>query len=75
MSGIRAVVSSDVGTVKAIAIETGLFTLDDIGGFEEMLQGFLDGSLTDHFWIVFEDETNSIVGAAYYAPEPFSYRM
>jgi ribosomal protein S18 acetylase RimI-like enzyme len=75
VSGIRAVVSADGKAVNAIAIETGLFTADDIGGFKETLQGFLDGSLSDHRWIVLEDEANAIVGAAYYAPEPFSDRM
>jgi ribosomal protein S18 acetylase RimI-like enzyme len=75
VSGIRAVVNADLWAVKAIAIETELFTADDIGGFEDMLQGFLDGSLTDHFWIVLENGADAIVGAAYYAPEPFSDRM
>jgi ribosomal protein S18 acetylase RimI-like enzyme len=72
---IRAVLRADAEVVKAIAIETGLFTADDIGGFEDMLEGFLNNNLTDHFWIVLEDETNAIVGAAYYAPEPLSDRM
>jgi hypothetical protein len=75
VSGIRAVVNADLWAVKAVAIETELFTAEDIGGFEDMLQGFLDGSLTDHFWIVLEDGADAIVGAAYYAPEPFSDRM
>ena len=56
-------------------MDNGLFAPDDMGGFDEMLRGFLDGSLDEHRWIVAEEAIGRVVGAAYYAPEQFADRV
>ncbi len=50
-----------------------MFTLDEVGFFDELLDGFLDGSAEDAHWLVVE-ESEAVVAAAYYAPEPFADR-
>ncbi len=67
---IRAAITSDAAAIKTIEVETGLFPPDDLST-NEIFAGYLEGSLENHFWIVLENES-SIVGAAYFAPEPFS---
>lgn len=71
---IRAVTTADANTVKSIAVESGLFAPDELDGFEEILSGYLDGSLEEHRWIVWEKD-GVVGGAAYVAPEPFSDRV
>lgn len=71
---IRPAAPDDVGAVKRIAVEAGLFGEDDVAFFDEMLAGSFDGSMTDHHWLVVE-AGGTIVAAAYYAPEPFADRM
>ena len=72
---IRAATTNDASAVKTIAVESGLFAPDDMGDFDEMLSGYFDGTLADHSWVVLETAERTVVGAAYYAPEPFSDRM
>lgn len=72
---IRAAVHADSEAIRALAISNGMFAAEDMGGFDEMLGGYLNGTLDRHFWIVAEDDHGAIAGASYYAPEPFSYRM
>ena len=72
---IRAATSSDAASIKLIAVQTGLFEPEEMGEFEEILSGYLNGSRADDFWIVLQGVDGEIVGAAYYAPEPFSDRV
>ena len=72
---IRAASESDRAAVQTIQIATGLFAADELGDSDAMFDGSMDGSLVDHFWIVSESEAGVVVGAAYFAPEPFSDRM
>jgi ribosomal protein S18 acetylase RimI-like enzyme len=65
----------DVDTIKSIAVETEMFGVDDTGFVDDTVVGILDGTLTDHRFVVHEAEDGVVVGAAYYAPEPFSDRM
>ena len=51
-----------------------MFGPDDVGFFDEMINGFLDGTLNDNHWLVVEHRSR-VVAAAYYAPEPFADRM
>ena len=69
---IRFADPGEAEVIKGLALGNGMFHADEMGDFEEMLSGFFAGTLVDHFWIVAEDEHGSILGAAYYAPEPFS---
>ena len=35
----------------------------------------IQGDFAEHAWIVLENDASAVVGAAYYAPEPFSFHM
>jgi ribosomal protein S18 acetylase RimI-like enzyme len=59
---LRPATAGDADDIRRLAIDNG------------MLSGYLDGSLSGHSWIVLERDGN-IVGAAYYAPEPFAGRL
>lgn len=74
---VRAAIEGDVEKIKHLALVNHMFEPDEIGMFDEMLAGFFDGSLSDHYWIVAdtEDDSAEIAAAAYFAPEPFSDRM
>ena len=74
-SRIRAATETDRAAVQAIQVETGLFAADELDDSDAMFDGAMDGSLVDHVWIVSEREVGVVVGAAYFAPEPFSDRM
>lgn len=71
---LRTATAADIDPIKQIAVATNMFGPDDVGLFDEMITGFLDGTMDDNHWLVVEDQS-SIVAAAYYAPEPFSDRM
>lgn len=75
VAGVRAAVAGDALAICGLAVDNGMFAPDDLGEFEEMLQGYLDGSLDTHRWIVGQDDVGRVVGAAYYAPEPFADRV
>lgn len=72
---VRAAGADDVVPIHALAVDNALFAPDDLAGFDEMLQGYLDGSLEEHRWVVADDPAGRILGAAYYAPEPFADRL
>jgi hypothetical protein len=71
---IRTAAAADIDTIKQIAVDTNMFGPDDEGFFDEMITGFLDGSMDSNHWLVVEHD-DTVVAAAYYAPEPFSDRM
>ena len=64
---IRLATQADVSAVRAISDETGLSDPDD----GAMLEPFDD----DHTWIVLEDDSGVVVGAAYFGPESHSDRV
>lgn len=72
---IRDVSAGDVESVRRLAVSNGMFAEDDLDGFDEMLGGYLDGTLTGHRWMVALDADGVTAGAAYVAPEPFADRM
>jgi ribosomal protein S18 acetylase RimI-like enzyme len=72
---IRPATADDAQAIRTIAVATELFAADELDGFDERLTGYLDGSLADDAWLVLEADGGEVVGAAYYAPEPFSDRM
>lgn len=71
---IRSATGDDIDRIRRLAIDNGLFGPDEMDGFDEMLAGYLDGSMVGHDWIVLERD-GDIAGAAYYAPEPFADRL
>lgn len=72
---VRAATPAETQSIRQLALDNHMFQPDEMGDFDEMLTGFFDGSLDDHRWIVATDDTDLVVAAAYYAPEPFSDRM
>jgi ribosomal protein S18 acetylase RimI-like enzyme len=72
---IRDATVQDIPTIQTIAVDTNMFGVDDVGFFDEMVVGALDGTLDNHRWLVSEAADGRVVGAAYFAPEPFSDRM
>ena len=74
-AGVRPAAEGDLLPIQALAVDNGMFAPDDMAGFDEMLRGYLDGSIDRHQWIVAEGEAGRIAGAAYYAPEPFADRV
>jgi ribosomal protein S18 acetylase RimI-like enzyme len=72
---VRAAEMTDVAAVREIAIGTALFDAESWPDVESVMLNSLNGQLEDHTWIVRESDAGEVVGAAYYAPEPFSYRM
>jgi len=72
---VRPATDGDVGPIQRLAVDNGMFVPGDLAGFDEMLRGYLDGSLDQHRWIVALDPDGRIAGAAYYAPEPFADRV
>lgn len=72
---IRRVTADDVPAVKALALDNKMFEPEQMGDFEEMLSGYLEGTLDQHVWEVAVDDVGVVVGAVYYAPEPFADRM
>jgi ribosomal protein S18 acetylase RimI-like enzyme len=72
---IRVPATGEVEQIKQLAIDTSMFSIDEVAFFDEVLAGFFDGSLEDHHWLVVERSDGQVSAAAYYAPEPFSDRM
>lgn len=66
---IRQATANDKDSLLAIALATGLFTPEALAGFGEMMDDQLSGA-DEQCWIA--DDEGGIVGAAYYAPEPFA---
>lgn len=71
---IREATTVDIEAIKQIAVDTNMFASDEVDAFDEMLGGFVDGSPDGHAWVVGELD-GRVVGAAYYAPEPFGDRV
>ncbi len=46
-----------------------------MGDFDDVLSGYLDGTIDGHVWEVAVDDIGQVLGAAYYAPEPFADRV
>ena len=74
-AAVRPAIAGDVVPLHRLAVGNGMFAPDDMAGFDEMLHGYLDGSLSQHRWIVVEDASGRVAGAACYAPEPFADRV
>lgn len=72
---IRPGHDGDTTAIRSLALDSAMFAADEMTAFDELLGGYLDGSLAEHRWIVAEDAAGRVTGAAYYAPEPFADRV
>jgi len=77
MFTIRSATPADTEQLKQLALDNGMFTADEIGIFDEMLDGFFDGTMEGHQWLVatLVAAPDQVAAGAYFAPEPFSDRM
>ena len=75
MTIIRAAAVADIEAIRTIAVDTDMFSADDVGFVDDTVNGVLDGTLANHRWLVAETDDATAIAAAYYAPEPFSDRM
>ena len=65
---IRLATQADAAVVHSISAETGLSDGSDAGSPLEPMDH-------EHTWIVLEDASDTVVGAAYYGPEAHSDRV
>jgi ribosomal protein S18 acetylase RimI-like enzyme len=72
---VRPARADDVDLIRSLAVGNGMFEPEEMGGFDTLLHGYLDGSLDEHRWLVAADSSGGVAGAAYYAPEPFADRV
>lgn len=72
---VRRARATDAPAIRALAIVNGMFQPDDMADFDAMLSGYYSGELPEHVWLVATTNAETIVAAAYYAPEPFSNGM
>lgn len=75
MSPIRPATLSDSDAIQTLAVDTKMFQPEEASFLGEMLAGALDGSMEGSHWLVYEVDVDGIIGAAYYAPEPFADRV
>jgi ribosomal protein S18 acetylase RimI-like enzyme len=52
-----------------------MFDADSADFVDDVLAGILEGTLHDHHFVVADGPGGGVIGAAYFAPEPFSDRM
>lgn len=69
---IRAVERDDIEPIKRLAIDNQMFGADEVGFFDDVISGHLDGTLPDDRWFL-ADTQGRLTGAAYVAPEPFGH--
>lgn len=72
---IRAAIKADATIIKSLAVESGLFSTEEVGFLDEPLEGFFNGHLADHQWLVYHGPDGAVIAAAYVAPESFADRM
>lgn len=76
---IRPATPDDLARIKAIAVAAEMFDTEEVAFFDDMLAGSLDGSLEGHSWLVGQIDSSGdserVVAAAQFAPEPFADRM
>ena len=71
---LRPARADDRASIRDVAVASGLFSADEVSFLDPMLDGYVEGSLEGHHWVVVVDGER-IVAAAYYAPGPFAFRM
>ena len=74
---ITSATPADTEKLKQLAVDNQMFTPEEVGVFDEMLDGFFSGEMEGHQWLVAAsaDTPDQIAAGAYFAPEPFSDRM
>ncbi len=69
---IRAATKHDRSDILSLAGSIGLFEPEEMDSVEELFSSWVAGNLGEQArWIVMEEDA-SIIGTAYFAPEPFA---
>lgn len=71
---IRPTRAADMGAVQALAVAAHMFPAEEVGFLAEQFAASERGESPDSHWLVLE-RAGSVLGAAYYAPEPYADRM
>jgi ribosomal protein S18 acetylase RimI-like enzyme len=71
---IRPAVDADRQAIHRLAVDNAMFAEEELGGIDEVFDGYLAGELDGHRWLVV-DAGPDVVAAAYVAPEPFADRL
>ena len=61
-----------VASVRRFSVDTGMFTREESGAVEEQLLAVINGQKPGK--VLTAEEGTAVVGAGYFAPEPFSDR-
>lgn len=72
MLTIRPAMLQDADRIQTIAIDAQMFSEQKAPFLGNMLAQAVAGEQEGAHWLVAHDETQRILGAAYYAPEPFA---
>ena len=72
---IRPADARDIPAIKTIAIDTEMFDADGATFVDDVVTAILEGTMHDHHFVVSDGSDGRVIGAAYFAPEPFSDRM
>ncbi len=65
---IRSARADDHASIAAVVVAAGLFTVDEIGEINSLLDAFSCGDASEDCWLV-DDTGGGVTGVAYYAPE------
>jgi len=66
----------DAAAIHCIAENAGVFSQSEIKSVDEMLDAFFNPTPDDdHTFIVYRDETRTVLGLACYGPTPFTDRI
>ena len=68
---IRTATVGDIDAIKQVAVDANMFEPNAVGFFDDLITGFLDGTMGDNHWLVTEHD-GRVIASAYYAPEPFA---
>jgi ribosomal protein S18 acetylase RimI-like enzyme len=71
---VRPVTAADRRAVRELALGNHMFAPEEMSGLDEMLAGYLDGDRPDDHWVAAEAD-GGVLGAGYWGPEPFGYRV
>ncbi len=71
---VRPAIPGDEVRIKQIAVANGMFDADEVDVFDQLLDGFFDGSMESHEWLVAEHGERA-VGGADVAPEPSGHHV
>lgn len=71
---IRLATLDDIPAIRALAVDTQMFTAEEAGFVDQLVPASLDGTAPQDRWVV-SYQGDAVVGAAYLGPQPFADRV